>query len=174
MSVGQEDTMIIKIDKFKIVEDRSIIKKVKLICTIVVSVLFVFILVFMLSIPVVNDCVANKTAKYVERIGLPNNTQYIETFSKAGKLIGNGNGMQYIGGILIKSELSLQELKSYYSQYAINGWECIVEKQTDKHISFIEHGTISFNSDINSDAYYVVYSWGNANSVFSELDLRGH
>ena len=82
--------------------------------------------------------------------------------------------MQYIGGILIKSELSLQELKSYYSQYAINDWEFIVEKQTDKQISFIEHGTISFNSDINGDTYYVVYSWGNSNSVFSELDLRGH
>ena len=82
--------------------------------------------------------------------------------------------MQYIGGILIKSGLSLQELKSYYSQYATNGWECIVEKQTDKQISFIEHGTISFNSDINGDNYYVVYSWGSTNSIFSELDLRGH
>lgn len=157
-----------------IVEDVGIIKKVKLICTIVVSVLFISIAGFMLSVPVVNDCVANKTAKYVERIELPNNTHYIETFAKAGKLIGNGNGMQYIGGILIKSELSLQELKSYYSQYATNDWECIVEKQTDKQISFIEHGTISFNSDINGDNYYVVYSWRSTNSIFSELDLRGH
>ena len=74
-------------------EDVGIIKKVKLICTIVVSVLFISIAGFMLSIPVVNDCVANKTAKYVERIELPNNTHYIETFAKAGKLIGNGNGM---------------------------------------------------------------------------------
>ena len=82
--------------------------------------------------------------------------------------------MQYIGGILIKSELSLQELKSYYSQYTTNDWECIVEKQTDKQISFIEHGTISFHSDINGDNYYVVYSWGSTNSIFSELDLRGH
>ena len=61
----------------------GIIKKVKLICTIVVSVLFISIAGFMLSIPVVNDCVANKTAKYVERIELPNNTHYIETFAKA-------------------------------------------------------------------------------------------
>ena len=155
-------------------EDDDIIKNVKLICTIIVRVLFVFILGFMLSIPVVNDSVANKTAKHVEKIELPSNTQYIETFSKAGKLIGNGNGMQYIGGILIKSGLSLQELQSYYSQYATNDWECIVEKQTDKQMAFIDHGTISFNSDINDDNYYVVYSLGNANSIFSELDLRGH
>ena len=51
-----------------IVEDVGIIKKVKLICTIVVSVLFISIAGFMLSIPVINDCVANKTGKYAERI----------------------------------------------------------------------------------------------------------
>ena len=49
-----------------------------------------------------------------------------------------------------------------------------MEKQTDKQISFIEHGTISFNSDINGDNYYVVFSWRSTNSIFSELDLRGH
>ena len=82
--------------------------------------------------------------------------------------------MQYIGGILIKSGLSLQKLQSYYSQYTTNDYDCIVEKQTDKQMAFIEHETMSFNSDINDDNYYVVYSWRNVNSIFSELDLRGH
>lgn len=149
-------------------------KKFKIICGVTVSVLIVAILGFMISIPIVNDDIANKTAKSIKEIELPNNTQYIETFSEADKLIGNGNGMQYIGGILIKSELSLQDLQLYYSQYAKNDWECIVEKQTDKNISFIEHGTVSFNSDINGDTYYVVYSWGDNDSIYSELDLRGH
>lgn len=155
-------------------EDKGTMEKIKRIGAIIVSVLFISILGFMLSIPVINDSIANKTAERVEKTELPNNTQYIETFSKAGKLVGNGNGMQYLGGILIKSELSLQELQSYYSQYAANDWECIVEKQTDKNISFIEHGTVSFSSNISGDTYYVVYSWGNADPIFSELDIRGH
>lgn len=149
-------------------------KKFKIICVITVSVLIFSILGFMISIPIVNNDIANKTATSIKEIELPNNTQYIETFSEAGKLIGNGNGMQYIGGILIKSELSLQDLQLYYSQYAKNDWECIVEKQTNKNISFIEHEKVSFNSDINGDTYYVVYSWGDNDSIYSELDLRGH
>lgn len=132
------------------------------------------ILGFMISVPIVNDSIANKTAKSVREIELPNDTEYIESFSKAGKLTGNGNGMQYLGGILIKSELSLEELQSYYSQYAKNDWEFMVEHQTDSRIAFIEHGTVSLNSDINGDNYYIVYSWGSNDSIYSEFDIRGH
>ncbi len=140
----------------------------------IVSVTIVAVFCFVVSIPIVNDFIANKMAKSIKAIKLPDNTQYIETFSKAGKLIGSGNGMQYLGGILVKSELPLQDLQTYYSQYAKNDWECIVENQTDKNISFVEHGTVSLNTDISGDTYYVVYSWGDNDSIYSELDLRGH
>ena len=43
---------------------------------------------------------------------LPKNTELIESIYKAGKLVGNGNGMQYFGVILIKSERPLLFLKS--------------------------------------------------------------
>ena len=149
-------------------------KKCKRICKIAFGIPIIVILIFMISIPIVNDNIADKTAERIQQIELPDNTQYLETFSKAGKLSGNGNGMQYIGGILIKSDLSLQDLQSYYSRYAKNEWDCIVAKQTDQNISCIEHGTVSLNSDINGDTCYVVYSWGDNDSLYSELDLRGH
>ena len=41
---------------------------------------------------------------------LPEKTELIESISRAGKLTGNGNGMQYFGAILIRSDLSLEEL----------------------------------------------------------------
>ena len=50
----------------------------------------------------------------------------IESISRAGKLTGNGNGMQYFGAILIRSDLSLEELDAYYSRYRSNEWECLV------------------------------------------------
>lgn len=132
------------------------------------------VLGFMISAPIVNDGIADKTAESVKEIELPNDTEYIESFSKAGKLTGNGNGMQYLGGILIKSELSLEELQSYYSQYAKNDWEFMVENQADNRIAFIEHGTVSLNSKINSDNFYIVYSWGSNDSIYREFDIRGH
>lgn len=131
-------------------------RKLKLVFKIIIGVSIVLILAFLISIPIVNDRIAYKTAIGIEEIELPDNTVYVETFAKAGKLIGNGNGMQYLGGILIKSELSLQDLQSYYSQFAENEWECCVKTQTDKNISIVEHGTLSVNTDVsNDDNYYI-------------------
>ena len=137
-----------------------------------------FILVLlgiMISIPLVNDHVAKNTAKVIEKIELPEHTEYMESFWKAGKLVGNGNGMQYLGGILIKSELSIDELRTYYTRYANEEWECIVEEQAGTGIQLIEHGNLSLDTNVMGDGYYIVYSWGHNDFVFfSEFDLRGH
>lgn len=129
---------------------------------------------FIIAIPIVNDNVAEKTAKELVKIPMPEGTEYIESKSRAGKLVGNGNGMQYFGAILIQSELSLEELQEYYSDYADSEWECIVEWQTDNEISVIEHGSLAFESEITGDKFFIVYSWGSNDSIFNEFDIRGH
>lgn len=68
----------------------------------------------------------------------------VEEFSQARKLIGCGNGMQFFGAILIKSDLSLEEIDSHYSAYRDVEWE------------------------------YIVYSWGDGMSPFRNFDLRGN
>lgn len=98
----------------------------------------------------------------------------IESLSQAGKLTGNGNGMQYFGAILIKSELSLEELDAYYSRYRSNEWECLVKIQEGQSIEGIDHGTLQFAEEIKDRGYYIVYSWGSGNSLLDELDIRGH
>ncbi|MDE5820370.1 MAG: hypothetical protein K2N41_03720 [Lachnospiraceae bacterium] len=128
----------------------------------------------LIAAPIVNDHMAKKTAKELADLPLPNNTELIESVYKAGKLVGNGNGMQYFGAILIKSDLSLEELQEYYSGFAESEWKCIVENQTDKKIRMVEHTRLTFQSDIEGDHYYIVYSWGENHTIFHELDLRGH
>lgn len=138
----------------------------------VVVVLFIYI-----AAPFVNDNAARKTAKVLEHMPLPHDTELVETVYKAGKLVGNGNGMQYFGAILIRSELSLEELQEYYSKYADpeqQEWECVVEDQKGKDVTIIEHGSLTFQTDIEGDKYYIVYAWGNNDSFFDEFDLRGH
>lgn len=143
-----------------------------------ICVLFVAAVFFVyMAAPFVNDNAARKTAKVLEHIPLPNDTELVETAYKAGKLVGNGNGMQYFGAILIRSELSLEELKGYYSKFADpehQEWECEVEVQKGKDITIIEHGSLTFQTDVEGDNYYIVYSWGNNHSFFDEFDLRGH
>ena len=69
-----------------------------------------------ISIPLINNHTAYKVEKKLCETPLPEKTELIESISRAGKLTGNGNGMQYFGAILIRSDLSLEELDAYYSR----------------------------------------------------------
>lgn len=127
-----------------------------------------------LSIPLTNNYIAYKVKKVLCEIPLPEKTELIESLSQVGKLTGNGNGMQYFGAILIRSELSLEELDAYYSDYGSNEWEYLVEAQEGQPIEVIDHGTLQFTEEIKDSGYYIVYTWGSGNSILEELDIRGH
>ena len=142
--------------------------------TVLKIILFVFIIVIPVFAPIYNNYVAKKTADNLADIPLPEKTEFVEKTYSARKLVGNGNGMQYFGAILVKSGLVLHELEEYYSGYADNEWECIVESQEAKEIRVIEHGELEFESEITGGGYYIVYSWGENHTIFNEFDLRGH
>ena len=127
-----------------------------------------------ISLPLINNHTAYKVEKALCEIPLPEQTELIEAISQAGKLTGNGNGMQYFGAILIRSELSLEELETYYSDYRSNEWEYLVEIQEGQSIKVIEHKALQFSEEIEDSGYYIVYSWGSGNSLLRELDIRGH
>ncbi len=127
-----------------------------------------------ISIPFVNDHIAYKVEMALCEIPLQEETELIESLSQAGKLTGNGNGMQYFGAILIQSDLSLEELDAYYSDYRSNEWEYIVKTQEGQSIEVIDHGVLQFTEKIKDNGYYIVYSWGSGNSLLEELDIRGH
>lgn len=82
--------------------------------------------------------------------------------------------MQYFGTILIKSGSSLDELSEYYGANADNDWTYCVARQESYEIKQIEHQAVSFDTEINEDDYYIVYSWGSYSGIASEFDLRGH
>ena len=63
-----------------------------------------------ISIPLLNNYTAYKVERALCEIPLPEEAELIEPLSQAGKLTGNGNGMQYFGAILIRSDLYLEEL----------------------------------------------------------------
>ena len=132
--------------------------------------LIVLILVAFVSVPVYNNYCAYNAEKMLCETPLPEQTELIEAISQTGKLTGNGNGMQYFGAILIKSELSLEELETYYSDYRSNEWEYLVEIQEGQSIKVIEHKALQFSEEIEDSGYYIVYSWGSGNSLLKELD----
>lgn len=145
-------------------------KKLKLVGMLVAVVLIGGVI----SISFINNNIAYKVEKELCETPLPEKTELIESISRAGKLTGNGNGMQYFGAILIRSDLSLEELDAYYSGYRSNEWECLVETQEGQSIEVIDHETLQFSEEIKDSGYYILYSWESGNSLLEELDIRGH
>lgn len=138
-------------------------------------VLVVLVLVLVITTPFVNNYSASKIEKRLIALPLPEKTEYIESISKAGKMTGNGNGMQFLGAMLVQSELSIEELNTYYATYRENQWDCIVEVQGSPILEFVEHGELSFTTNISPDeGYFVIYSWGNGIEPFEMLDIRGN
>ena len=119
-------------------------KKLKIVWILAAAILIGGVI----SLPLINNHTAYKVEKALCEIPLPEETELIESLSQAGKLTGNGNGMQYFGAILIRSELSLEELDAYYSDYRRNEWEYLVEIQKGQSIEVIDHETLQFSEEI--------------------------
>ena len=137
-------------------------------------VLFIIIATYS-AIVVINNSIADKIEKNLTEFNLPENTELIDSVSLAGKLEGNGNGMQYMGAILVKTELSGQELEEYYAQ-KFSYIE--VREQKTKSIDFTHQGC-SFDVDFDlNENYYSIICWDYEKidflSPLLDFDLRGH
>ena len=106
------------------------------------------------GIVITNNAIAHGMAKELKSAPLPEGTILMDSFSLAGKLVGNGNGMQYFGAMLIKSEQTLEELAAYYAD--VNA-EIVVKVQTSQAIECLEHAQLSFTTEITEEEnYYIV------------------
>lgn len=142
--------------------------------TLIISIMIGILIFFLIACPFVNDISAKKVTEDICSIPLPESTRRLEEVSRAGKLVGSGNGMQYFGAILVESDLTLEELEAYYSKYRHNEWSYLVARQDTQEIQVVEHVALSFLSDISDKHCYIIYSWGNGIEPFSGFDLRGN
>lgn len=158
-----------------IVEKNRLIRRLAVGVAICVLILLTAAVLFAASIPVVNDRTAAAVADRLVSLPLPEDTELVESLSQAGKLVGNGNGMQYLGVILIRSGLSPEELDAYYAPYRQNNWDCLIRLQEGRELDIVEHGSAAFQTEPEPDGqYYIVCSWGTGIEPFTWLDLRGH
>lgn len=132
----------------------------------------VLLLFFAVVVPIVNNAIALGVEKDLKKLSLPEKTELVESTSLAGKMIGNGNGMQYLGAILIKSDLSLDALQAYYADY-----DGTVEPQLNADVRVAMNKELSFRHAEYGAGYYIVYRWGDAPDWIQDwldTDLRGH
>lgn len=132
------------------------------------------------GIAITNNCIADKIEKDLLKYQMPSDTELVDSVSAANKLTGNGNGMQYMGAILVKSALSAEELREYYD----SDFDYIeVRKQENKTLDF---ELLSYNfskfPEAQDGSYYSVICWdsnrkelvGECLSDFLDFDIRGH
>lgn len=131
------------------------------------------------GITLTNDSIARRVEDELTAYPLPRETELVGSVSAAGHLVGNGNGMQYMGAILVVSDLAEEELAAYYDE-AFDFVE--VRIQSSQEIESL-NGKYSFESfpETEGKALFSVILWGSRRDYISEslipildLDLRGH
>ena len=114
----------------------------------IIAFSIIFIICVELVIVLINNQIADGIKKELIRTQSIPEIQIIESISIAGKIFGNGNGIQYTGAILVKSTISQNRIKEYYTSFFP---ECIVlslkQSQLAKYFHF---------SQATDSVYYII------------------
>lgn len=121
-----------------------------------------------------NDAAARAVADRLVALPLPPGAERVAVASRAGKLVGNGNGMQYLGAMLIRSEADPEAIIAFYDAQADIGSGITVTRSVALEESEISVAAGILGVSGRADEY-VVSAWGAAPSWFhADFDLRGH
>jgi hypothetical protein len=140
---------------------------------VLVGVVVFVLLGVPVAITLVNDAAARSVEAQLLELQLPDDAELLDSMSQAGNLTGNGNGMQYLGALLIKSDDSAAELRRFYEEVEDeSGLQIAVTPAQDVQ-GF--HGVGGFLADAGIEGTFVVEAWGDgAGWFFENFDLRGH
>ncbi len=152
---------------------------IKKLIPIVIIILLLPILAYS-AIVITNNVIADRVEKALASHALPEGTTLLDSLSAAGRFEGNGNGMQYMGAILVESESSSEELKKHYG----TEFDFIeVRRQETAELNFT-HDSFSFDgfSEVTDKSYFAVICqesdrrelFGDFLCALLDLDVRGH
>lgn len=128
------------------------------------------------SVTLVNDGAARDIDKQLLALPAPKGGGVVESLSQAGKVAGNGNGMQYVGALLVRSDRGIGAVSGHYAT---------VSEDIDLDVTVVSsagiesqgfHGANGFLGHPRPDGdLYVVYAFGDGpGGFFESVDLRGH
>ena len=127
-----------------------------------------------------NNRIADDLEQALLAYPLPQDTEIMDSVSVAAKVSGNGNGMQYFGAILVKSELSEEELQGYYDNCCEKAdYAEVVPQETEYLFEYLPY---RFDKWEASEDVYRIGLWihsvaGCEDSTWEALlncDIRGH
>ena len=132
----------------------------------------------------VNNIIAGNLERQLRDCPLPPDTRLVDSASIAGRLYGNGNGMQWHGYLLVESDLSMDELVEWYNERIAAGEDDIitVERQETPYIVGAYQPSWQFKRFSGAENGYQVCLGRNSTVGFEKslwegflnCDLRGH
>lgn len=117
----------------------------------------------------------NRVARHIEQrlldLPLPPGAELVDSVWAAQRLAGAGNGMEYYGALLIRSDHSLAGLQVYYSAQPGDQYVSAADDE------LLHRRTLLFEDehDLQQPGLFMVIASGEApNELHRQLDLRGH
>ena len=121
-----------------------------------------------------NDAAARSVADQLAALPVPPGAERVAVGAKAGKLVGNGNGMQYLGAMLIRSDAQPEQIVAFYEAREAVGSGITVNQRADLG-AYDDSVAADLVGASDRPDEYVVSVWGSSPSwVHEEMDLRGH
>ena len=121
-------------------------------------------------VPMLNDFRANKLVHKLMEYPWPPDSKVVEMHAYAGNFAGTGDGIEYFGALLVKSDLDIDEMTKHYAAYT----DIIVKKQDGQQIKAVSGKNYNFRTNVSNGNYYIVYTFGyNKNPIFNFFDFRG-
>ena len=136
------------------------------------ALLLIFAIGVSVAIPSVNNRIASGVMKKLAKAPLPEGSSVIEKKWFAGNLVGNGNKMQYLGALLVKSNMSASELEAFYE--GATGLDCTVTAQVGSTVAGAGSADAAFDTSPAGEGWFAVIAWGSSSLAVLDLDLRAH
>lgn len=127
--------------------------KMRHVIRITMIAIALILLFWALVLPIINNAVALGVENELLEQPLPPKTQVIDSISAAGRFSPFSKDMQYFGAILLKSDLTKEEMESYLE-------ESLYEKKHNCTVEFQASAAIQLNQ-LNLDLTFDDFSEGN-------------
>lgn len=115
------------------------------------------------------------TSDFKDLICENSHIEIIETKSTHGKLNGNGNGINYFGTVLVKTDSkdTLKELLALLdTEFDTVGYVTQINQTIENNL--LEHTTLEYNTPLtNGEIYYSIFYFNHTNKYSYQLDIRG-
>lgn len=135
---------------------------------------FALVIGFFVSIPLVNDAYARGLEQSLLELPLPGGTEHVASLSRAGRYAGAGNGMEYRGIMLVRSELPLDRLTEYYRGEGEKRSTHVSVRAANEETDSRLRPSAEFGRPLDAPGLFLITAMGDGPALYRDLDLRGH